>query len=134
MLKPYRAPSGRVRVLDTDTNTPLPESDPRCARFVQMSDRELQLAGGYSQTPPERISFDTPIHAAREPSRGRTTSMIVHMPASAPSAPSALTPDELKIAAMLGVSPTDFARQRRAEQTGAGGAGRWSSGAASGEE
>lgn len=130
MLKPYRAPSGRVRVFDTDTNAVLAESDPRAARFVAMSDRELQLAGGCSQTPPVRIDFDVPVQTGR----GSTQSAIIHAPV-APSRPvvhvvQQPTADDLKIAAMLGVTPEAFAAQRQAERSGTNGAGKWNSGGA----
>jgi hypothetical protein len=133
MLKPYRAPSGRVRVLDDSTNQILDESDPRCARFVAMSDRELQLAGGCSQTPPVRIDFDVPIQTGR----GSTRSSIVHAPV-APSRPvvhgvQQLTEAERAVCRQLGISEADFQRQRHAEHTGAGGASRWRSGAAGDE-
>jgi hypothetical protein len=71
-------------------------------------------------------SVMVPVEAAR----GTTRSAIVHMPIAAPQP----TPDELKIAALLGITPQDFARQRARERSGEGGAGRWSSGAAGGDE
>jgi hypothetical protein len=37
--------------------------------------------------------------------------------------------EDRQVASLLGVSPEAMAAQRRAEQTGAGGAGRWRSGA-----
>ncbi|HEU4583284.1 MAG TPA: hypothetical protein VFS67_33735 [Polyangiaceae bacterium] len=134
MLRPYRAPSGKIRVLDDSTNQILDVSDPRCARFVNMSDAEIKLAGGYGQTPPVRIDFDTPIEAAR----GTTQSAIVHAPV-APSRPvvhgvQQLTEAERAVCRQLGISEADFQRQRRAEQTGVGGASRWRSGAVGGDE
>lgn len=71
----------------------------------------------------------TPIEAAR----GTTRSAIVHAPV-APSRPvvhgvQQLTEAERAVCRQLGISEADFQRQRRAEQTGAGGASRWRSGA-----
>lgn len=137
-LQPYRAPSGRVRVFDTEARAVLAESDPRCARFTSMSDLELRLAGGAPGPatpvdPDAPVSIDLPIHAAR----GTTRSAIIHAPV-APSRPvvhgvQQLTEAERAVCRQLGISEADFQRQRHAEHTGAGGASRWRSGAAGDE-
>lgn len=139
MLKPYRVASGKIRVLDTTTNTVLPVDDPRCARFAAMSDLELRLAGGAPGSatlvdPDAPFVVDIPIHAAR----GRTTSTIIHAPVAPPSpvvhGVQQITEAERAVCRQLGISEAAFMAQRRAEQTGAGGASRWRSGAAGGDE
>lgn len=71
-----------------------------------------------------------PINAGRS----GTVSSIVHFPQSAPSRPAQITEAERAVCRQLGISEADFIAQRRAEQTGAGGASRWRSGAAGGDE
>lgn len=88
--------------------------------------------------PPESHSNVTPLRAGQVLAHGMipiaagrsgTVSSIVH----APGAP-ALTEAERAVCRQLGISEAAFMAQRRAEQTGAGGASRWRSGAADGNE
>jgi hypothetical protein len=101
-----------------------------CMRLRKLGDDPPEPSNLARIRPGETLAHVmTPIEAAR----GTTRSSIVHMPAPS-RAPGALTDEDRQVAAMLGVTPEAFAAQRRAEQTGAGGASRWRSGAAGGDE